>query len=143
MQWSTTFWFPHHKIILGDNVGIGARCVVNTDLTIGNDVLIASHVAFVAPDAHLYDVVGTSMFQSPRGDHYEIVIEDDVWIGFGAIILSGVRVGRGSGLLPQALLLLKIYLPTAYLCRPADTCTEAGFPRSKSSSTRPGCSIPG
>jgi acetyltransferase-like isoleucine patch superfamily enzyme len=96
VQWSTTFWSPHHKVILGDNVGIGARCVVNTDLTIGNDVLIASHVAFVARDAHRYDVVGTSMFQSPRGDHCEIVIEDDVWIGFGAIILSGVRIGRGS-----------------------------------------------
>jgi acetyltransferase-like isoleucine patch superfamily enzyme len=36
------------------------------------------------------------MFQSPRGDKGEIVIEDDVWIGFGAIILSGVRIGRGS-----------------------------------------------
>jgi len=36
------------------------------------------------------------MFQSPRGDKGEIIIEDDVWIGFGAIILSGVRIGRGS-----------------------------------------------
>jgi acetyltransferase-like isoleucine patch superfamily enzyme len=36
------------------------------------------------------------MFESPRGDKYRIVIEDDVWIGFGAIILSGVTVGRGS-----------------------------------------------
>jgi virginiamycin A acetyltransferase len=24
------------------------------------------------------------------------VIEDDVWIGWGAIILSGARIGRGS-----------------------------------------------
>jgi acetyltransferase-like isoleucine patch superfamily enzyme len=36
------------------------------------------------------------MFESPRGDKFRIVIEDDVWIGFGAIILSGVTVGRGS-----------------------------------------------
>lgn len=25
-----------------------------------------------------------------------IVIEDDVWIGFNAVILKGVRVGRGA-----------------------------------------------
>jgi maltose O-acetyltransferase len=25
-----------------------------------------------------------------------VVIEDDVWIGFNAIILKGVRVGRGA-----------------------------------------------
>jgi virginiamycin A acetyltransferase len=33
---------------------------------------------------------------SQRGDKGEIVIEDDVWIGFGAIVMSGVRIGRGS-----------------------------------------------
>jgi chloramphenicol O-acetyltransferase type B len=96
VQWSTAFWSPHRKIIIGNNVGIGTRCDINTDLTIGNDVLIASHVALVARDAHRYDIVGKSMFQSPRGDRYGIVIEDDVWIGFAAIILSGVRIGRGS-----------------------------------------------
>ena len=26
----------------------------------------------------------------------DIVIEDDVWIGFGATILKGVRIGRGA-----------------------------------------------
>jgi acetyltransferase-like isoleucine patch superfamily enzyme len=25
-----------------------------------------------------------------------VVIEDDVWIGIGAVILQGVRIGRGS-----------------------------------------------
>ena len=25
-----------------------------------------------------------------------IIVEDDVWIGFGSIILSGVRIGKGS-----------------------------------------------
>jgi chloramphenicol O-acetyltransferase type B len=96
VQWSTAFWSPNRKIIIGNNVGIGTRCIINTDLIVGNDVLIASHVALVARDAHRYDIVGTSMFKSPRGDQYNIVIEDDVWIGVAAIILSGVRIGRGS-----------------------------------------------
>ena len=96
VPWSATFWAPNRKIRMGNNVGIGMHCTINSDLTIGNDVMIAGHVGLISRNAHRYDVVGTSMFQSPRGDKEEIVIEDDVWIGFGAIIMSGVRIGRGS-----------------------------------------------
>jgi acetyltransferase-like isoleucine patch superfamily enzyme len=94
--WSTSIWSPNRKIRLGNNVGIGLNCIINSDLTIGNDVMIAGNVGLVSRNAHRYDVVGTSMFQSPRGDRGQIVIEDDVWIGFGSIILSGVRIGRGT-----------------------------------------------
>jgi acetyltransferase-like isoleucine patch superfamily enzyme len=96
VQWSATFWAPRRRIHLGNNVGIGPQCVIQSDVTMGNDVMIAPHVALLSRHTHRYDVVGTSMFQSPRGDKDEIVIEDDVWIGFGAIVLSGVRIGRGS-----------------------------------------------
>jgi len=81
--------------VIGDNVGIGNHCVIITDVIIGNNVLIASHVGLVARDAHISQV-GKTIFESPRGDQYEIVIEDDVWIGHGAIILSGVTIGKGS-----------------------------------------------
>lgn len=96
VQWSTRIWAPHRRVRLGNNVGIGRHCDISTDVTIGNDVLIASFVGILARDAHRYDVVGTSMFQSPRGDRLEVVIEDDVWIGYNVVILSGVRIGRGS-----------------------------------------------
>jgi acetyltransferase-like isoleucine patch superfamily enzyme len=26
----------------------------------------------------------------------KVIIEDDVWIGYGSIVLSGVKIGRGS-----------------------------------------------
>ncbi len=29
-------------------------------------------------------------------DDQDVIIDDDVWVGSGAIILKGVRVGRGS-----------------------------------------------
>ena len=29
-------------------------------------------------------------------DNKEIIIEDDVWIGFNSIILKGVKIGRGA-----------------------------------------------
>jgi acetyltransferase-like isoleucine patch superfamily enzyme len=76
-----------------------------SDLIIGNDVLIAPNVALLSRYPHRTDLVGTSMFQGPRADRGEIVIEEDVWIGFGAIIFSGVRIGRGSVIAAGAVVL--------------------------------------
>jgi len=96
VQWSAKFWSPHKSVRLGNHVGIGRWCDIACDLTIGNHVLIASAAAFLSRDAHSVSIPGETMFDAPRGDRYEIIIEDDVWIGWGAIILSGVTIGRGS-----------------------------------------------
>jgi acetyltransferase-like isoleucine patch superfamily enzyme len=96
VQWSTSFGSPHKLVRLGNHVGIGGNCEISTDLIIGNHVLVGSAVGFLGRDEHSPYLPGTTMFESPRGDKFRIVIEDDVWIGFGAIILSGVTVGRGS-----------------------------------------------
>lgn len=93
---SSRFWAPRQKCIIGNHVGIGYYCVFNTDLEIGNHVLIAAHVGIISRDAHSYDEVGVSMYSSRRNDAAGVLIEDDVWIGHGAIILSGVTVGRGA-----------------------------------------------
>jgi acetyltransferase-like isoleucine patch superfamily enzyme len=96
MQTSAVIYSPHKICVFGDNVGIGHFCVLNTDVVIGNNVMLAAHVGLIARDAHTYDQVGVSMFHAPRGDKYSITIQDDVWIGFGAIVLSGVTIGRGA-----------------------------------------------
>lgn len=96
VQWSTTMWSPHKDIVIGDNVGIGRYCDFSTDIEIGNNVLIASQVGLIGRDAHRIDQVGRSVFDSDRGDRLRIVIGDDVWIGWGAIIVSGVTIGRGA-----------------------------------------------
>ena len=70
--------------------------MISADLIIGNHVLVGGSAAFLARDAHSPYLPGTTMFESLRADKYRIVIEDDVWIGYGVIILSGVTVGRGS-----------------------------------------------
>jgi len=95
-QWSTKLWSPRRHIVLGDNVGIGSYCTFLCDIEIGSKVLIASHCAFVNCDDHVYDVVGKATWDSGRGDKYKIVVEDDVWIGHGAIVLTPARIGRGS-----------------------------------------------
>lgn len=95
-QFSTTFWSPRRSITLGDNVGIGPRCYFLCDTNIGNKVAIAGNVAFLNSDDHNYNVIGKAMWDSGRGDKYIIIIEDDVWIGYGAILLSPLTIGKGS-----------------------------------------------
>ncbi|MDN5882209.1 MAG: hypothetical protein L0H37_07545 [Nitrosospira sp.] len=70
--------------------------MITTDALIGKRVMFAAEVAVVGRDAHSYDKPCRTMLESPRGDRLLTVIEDDVWIGFRAVILSGVRVGTGS-----------------------------------------------
>ena len=95
-QASTRFWSPHRHIVLGDYVGIGHGCIFLADTEIGNQVMIACNVAFLNSDDHRYDVVGKAMWDSGRGDNFKILVEDDVWIGHGAIILSPAQIGRGA-----------------------------------------------
>jgi acetyltransferase-like isoleucine patch superfamily enzyme len=89
-------WSPHRDIVIGSDVGIGHNCLLQCDLLIGNKVLIAANVAMVGSDDHRTDLVGTAMWDAGRGDARRVIVEDDVWIGHGAIILSGSRIGRGS-----------------------------------------------
>jgi acetyltransferase-like isoleucine patch superfamily enzyme len=86
-----TIYAPEH-LELGDQVDIGefTHIRANGGVTIGSRVLIASHVIITSrghPAAlPRYGIV----------EDAPIVIEDDVWIGAGAIVLPGVTVGRGA-----------------------------------------------
>jgi len=95
-QWSTLFLAPHRHVHLGNQVGIGGHCLIQADLEIGNKVMIASSIAFLNRDEHNYGIVGKAMWDSGKAQKSKIVIEDDVWIGHGAILLSPLRIGRGS-----------------------------------------------
>lgn len=78
----------------GDRVYLGNFNHIGVDLNIGNDVLIASHVAFVGGD-HSVDIMteDTPIRQVCRRP---IVVEDGVWVGHGAIILHGVTIGHDA-----------------------------------------------
>lgn len=93
---SVSIFTPNKKFKVIGRLGVGRGCIFQTDILIGTDVMIAANCSFVARDAHTYNKVGVSMFDSGRGDKYKIVIENDVWIGNGSIVLSGVVIGYGS-----------------------------------------------
>ena len=96
IPWSVSIWAPNKIVEFGDCVQLGPRCAIQCDIRIGNHVLLAGDVAFVGRADHRYDVVGKTIWNSPRGFPSVTTVEDDVWIGYGAIVLSGVTIGRGS-----------------------------------------------
>lgn len=96
IPWSTYIWSPHHDISIGDQVQFGPDCFLQCDISFANNILVASRVSFVGRDDHKIKVIGKNIWDSGRGDSYKTFIENDVWIGHGAIIIAGVNIGRGS-----------------------------------------------
>lgn len=94
-QFSAKF-APRKKIDFGSNIGIGYNCLFQCDITVGNNVMIGSNSAFINSDDHNYKIIGKLMWESGRGDKFNIKVDDDVWIGHGAIIMSPTIIGRGA-----------------------------------------------
>lgn len=101
---SVSMW-ARNSISVGDNFYIGKYSQIECDAVIGNDVMMANYVALVGRYDHNFTEIGVPMRQASRirdkdykwkGLHEKVVIEDDVWIGHGSIILSGTRIGSGS-----------------------------------------------
>jgi acetyltransferase-like isoleucine patch superfamily enzyme len=80
------------RLTLGDRVDIGEYTHIraNGGVTIGSGVLIAAGVVITSREHPVALPRFGVTVDAP------IVIEDDVWIGAGAVILPGVTVGRGA-----------------------------------------------
>ncbi|MDO1582871.1 acyltransferase [Rhizobium oryzicola] len=92
-------WIAGHAIVrgeidLGENVSVNPYACLSGKVRIGNGVRIASHVSIVGFN-HGFDDLDTPIFRQPLTSK-GIEIENDVWIGANAVILDGVRIGRGS-----------------------------------------------
>ncbi len=86
------------SIIIGDDTHIQASCNLKGflgSLIIGRNVQIAPHCGFSPYEHHFEDVSVPIKSQGIRSAG-DIVIEDDVWIGFGVQVLEGVRIGKGA-----------------------------------------------
>jgi acetyltransferase-like isoleucine patch superfamily enzyme len=92
------------NLTIADDVYIGHYCTIQTDGRIGRGVLIANNVGLVGRNDHDFRCIGRYIRNAPwvrdadydASLHQELIIEDDVWIGYGAVVLSGVTLGRGA-----------------------------------------------
>ena len=87
---------PNKIITFGHHVQLGPYCHVSADIHFGNFVLCAAHVSFRGKNEHRFDCVGQTIWNSPRGIDKPTIVGNDVWIGHGAIIMGGVKIGDGS-----------------------------------------------
>jgi acetyltransferase-like isoleucine patch superfamily enzyme len=100
----TGLWAPK-SLLIGNSVYIGKYVHIEANCEIGDYCLIANRVAIVGRHDHDFSAigfpvryapwVGSHRFSSPYADE-KAVIESDVWLGYGVIVLTGVIVGRGS-----------------------------------------------
>lgn len=63
-------------------------------IVIGRDCMI-SYAVHMRTDMHRYDSVGIPMKDQGCVEK-DIIIGDDVWIGYGAQVMAGVSIGSGS-----------------------------------------------
>src|SRR5690606_12468030 len=70
---------------------INANCHLDTrgGIKIGKNVSISPEVAIVTGDHNIHDPKFRARFR-------KVIIEDNVFIGFRALILPGITIGRGS-----------------------------------------------
>ena len=93
--------YTFQTIELGDDVAIGKGAMLisaESRIVIGSKVMFGPNVTIIGGD-HNVSVVGRYMYdvhEKRPEDDQDVIIEDDVWVGSNAIILKGVRLGRGS-----------------------------------------------
>lgn len=104
------------KIVVGNATTLGAGSMVvagDADIYIGNHVVMSFGVTFYNTNSHSLDIrerhldlVNTLEYLRGNSnsrkinwtkiDSKDIVVKDNVWIGFGATILKGVTIGEGA-----------------------------------------------
>jgi len=99
---------PSGSLVIGDDcVLVGAVFMCADSVTIGCRVVISYNVTIADCDFHPHDPderVRDAVANAPFGNRDSrptivtrpVVIEEDVWIGIGAMVLKGVHIGRGA-----------------------------------------------
>ncbi len=77
------------ELVIGDNLGMSSSTITCfKKIEIGNKVRIGANCVIADGDFHLDD---------PRiGEPKPIKIEDNVWLGYGVIVMKGVTIGENS-----------------------------------------------
>lgn len=118
-------------IEIGDYCFISnASLVCSEGIYIGQRVFIAGGVTIADSDFHPLEAaarLADTIALSPQGDRSRrpliqtapVVIEDDVWIGYNAAIMKGVRIGAGATIAPGSVVISDVPPDTTVLGNPA------------------------
>ena len=82
------------NISVGDESELGTRCLIQSGVTIGNNVIMGPDVKIYSKN-HCYDSVDIPI-QKQGEVARSTIVGNDVWIGANVIILPGRRIGNHS-----------------------------------------------
>jgi len=85
------------SLTIGPDTHIQPRCqfsAYKAPIHIGTGVQIAPNCGFYPYDHGI--AAGELIKQQPLQTKGGITIDDDAWLGFGAVVLDGVRIGKGA-----------------------------------------------
>jgi acetyltransferase-like isoleucine patch superfamily enzyme len=85
---------PFSTMVIGNRTLISAGCTFDGDMRIGEDVIFGPNV-FINEIDHGFARRDIPMNQQ-TGASGTIIIEDDCWIGYNAVLLKGVHIEKGS-----------------------------------------------
>lgn len=84
-------------IKIGDGTRIHGFCIhAKESISIGARCLIAANCQIMDNNGHDLAADDPSTRIGTTGLIKPVVIDDDVWLGTGVVVLAGVRIGRGS-----------------------------------------------
>jgi acetyltransferase-like isoleucine patch superfamily enzyme len=136
--WTTFNLEPAGAVTVGDDsilVGVVFMCAHS--ISIGKRVVVSYNVTIADSDFHPHNPdlrKLDAMANAPQGDKSKrppiiakpVVIEDDVWIGIGAIILKGVHIGRGARIGAGAVVTKNVPAGATVVGNPARQASEGG-----------------
>ncbi len=82
------------KLEVGDYSGIGVNARIYGAVNIGKYVMMGPDVIIMTAN-HCFNDINVPMCLQGHEKEKPVTIDDDVWIGARAIILPGVRIGKG------------------------------------------------
>lgn len=78
---------------IGKRVWIGQNCIIEgKSISIGNDVILAPYIHVIDGD---HGIARNRQINKQAAKTAPVIIEDDVWIGNGSVILKGVKLSQG------------------------------------------------
>ena len=83
-------------VFIGRKTDVGCNTVISsvTGVHIGDHVLVAAN-CYIGGGRYRFEMSELSMMEQGVYSEGPVVIEDDVWLGAGIIVLYGVRIGNG------------------------------------------------
>lgn len=88
---------PGAKIEIGSDTRVHGSCIHARQLVkIGDRCLIASNCLIMDSNGHSLSSKNPKERINTRGNSKPVIVQNDVWIGTGVVILPGTVIGEGS-----------------------------------------------